>query len=72
MEVKVTKRTRELNTILTPSPEGFVLVGADNYIRYINPAFLDMTGLKSDVLIDKHKQYFTAGVVRQSAVAKRG
>jgi PAS domain S-box-containing protein len=58
MEVKVTKRTRELNTILTLSPDGFVLVSADNYIRYINPAFLDMTGLKSDALIDKPAEIF--------------
>ena len=40
LEEKVTERTRELNTILTLSPDGFVLVSADSHIHYINPAFL--------------------------------
>ncbi len=64
MEVKVTKRTRELNTILTLSPDGFVLVSADNCIRYINPAFLNMTGLKSDTLIGKPAEIFVESMTR--------
>jgi PAS domain S-box-containing protein len=58
LEEKVTERTRELNTILTLSPDGFVLVSADNHIHYINPAFLNMTGLQLDKLIGKPAEIF--------------
>ena len=58
MEVKVSKRTHELNTILTLSPDGLVLVSDDNYIRYINPAFLNMTGFKLDKLLGKSAEIF--------------
>jgi PAS domain S-box-containing protein len=58
MEVKVNKRTHELNTMLELSPDGLVLVSDDNCIRYINPAFLDMTGFKPDKLLGKPIEIF--------------
>jgi PAS domain S-box-containing protein len=58
MEVKVTKRTHELNTMLELSPDGLVLVSDDNCIRYLNPAFLDMTGFKPDKLLGKPAKVF--------------
>lgn len=59
MEVKVKERTRELDTIFTLSPDGFVLANADNDIVYINPAFLNMTGLKEELFIGKTAQVFS-------------
>jgi PAS domain S-box-containing protein len=53
MEHKVTERTRELNAILTLSPDGYLLSNTDNNIVYVNPAFLAMTGLEADALIGK-------------------
>jgi PAS domain S-box-containing protein len=58
MEVKVTKRTHELNTMLELSPDGLVLFSDDNCIRYLNPAFLDMTGFKPDKLLGKPAKVF--------------
>jgi PAS domain S-box-containing protein len=58
MEYKVTERTRELNAILTLSPDGFLLSNTDNNIVYVNPAFLAMTGLEADALIDKGTHVF--------------
>jgi two-component system sensor histidine kinase VicK len=58
MEHKITERTRELNTILILSPDGFVLSNTDNNVVYINPAFLTMTGLKADTLIGKNTHIF--------------
>jgi PAS domain S-box-containing protein len=58
MEHKITERTRELNTILILSPDGFVLSNTDNNVVYINPAFLTMTGLKADTLIGKSTHIF--------------
>jgi PAS domain S-box-containing protein len=59
MEAKVKERTRELNTILTLSPDGFVLANADNMIVYINPALLSMTGLQADMFIGKSAAVFS-------------
>ena len=58
MEHKINERTRELNTILTLSPDGFVLSNTDNNVVYINPAFLSMTGFKVDSLIGKSTHTF--------------
>jgi PAS domain S-box-containing protein len=53
METKIKERTRELDIIFTLSPDGFVLANGENNMVYINPAFLNMTGLKEDELIGK-------------------
>ena len=63
MEAKVKERTRELDTILTLSPDGFVLANADNMIVYINPALLNMTGLKADMFIAKSAAVFSDAMV---------
>nr|WP_297349070.1 PAS domain-containing protein [uncultured Glaciecola sp.] len=59
MEAKVKERTRELDTILTLSPDGFVLVNADNIIAYINPALLNMMGLQAGMFIGKSAAIFS-------------
>jgi two-component system sensor histidine kinase VicK len=58
MEDKVTERTRELNTILTLSSDGFVLSNSHHNIVYINPAFLTMTGLKKETLLGRSTTVF--------------
>ena len=62
MENNVLERTRELNTILTLSPDGFVLSNSDDKIVYINPAFLTMTGLKKDTLLEKSTTVFNESI----------
>jgi PAS domain S-box-containing protein len=59
METKIKERTRELDTIFTLSPDGFVLANGENNMVYINPAFLNMTGLKEDEFIGKSTQVFS-------------
>jgi PAS domain S-box-containing protein len=59
MEKKVKERTRELDTILTLSPDGFVLENANNNIVYINPALLNMTGFRRDTFIGKSTKVFS-------------
>lgn len=59
MEKKVKERTRELDTILTLSPDGFVLENANNNIVYINPALLNMTGFTEDKFIGKSTKNFS-------------
>ena len=59
MEKKVKERTRELDTILTLSPDGFVLENANNNIVYINPALLNMTGFTEDKFIGKSAKIFS-------------
>ncbi|WP_026843752.1 PAS domain-containing protein [Brumicola pallidula] len=63
MEAKVKKRTRELDIILTLSPDGFVLANADNIIVYINPALLNMTGLQAPMFIGKSANVFSDAMV---------
>ncbi len=58
MELKVKERTRELDTIFTLSPDGFVLVDVDNKIVSINPAFIKMTGIKAQQLLGKSAAFF--------------
>jgi PAS domain S-box-containing protein len=55
---KVNERTRELDTIFTLSPDGFVLANSDNNIVFINPALLKMTGFREDVFIGKSAKIF--------------
>ena len=52
------KRTRELTAILALSPDGFVLVNAENNIAYINPALLTMTRFKKEKIVGKSIQAF--------------
>jgi PAS domain S-box-containing protein len=59
MEAKVKERTHELDTILTLSPNGFVLANADNNIVYINPALLNMMGLQASKFIGKSSAVFS-------------
>jgi len=47
MEQRVQERSRELNTMFTLSPDAFVLVNKRDDVVYANPAFTEMTGLKS-------------------------
>jgi PAS domain S-box-containing protein len=59
LEKKVKERTRELNSILSLSPDGFVLESVDNNIIYINPALLNMTGFTEDKFIGRSAQVFS-------------
>ena len=56
MEEKVKERTRELGAIFTLSPDGFVLVNADNNIVYINPALLEITNFKEEAFVGKNAE----------------
>lgn len=58
LEEKVVERTRVLDAIFTMSPDGFVLVGSDKKIVYLNPAFLEMLGMKAQKLIGKSVEVF--------------
>jgi PAS domain S-box-containing protein len=59
MEKKVKERTCELDTILTLSPDGFVLENANNNIVYINPALLNIAGFTEDKFIGKSAGIFS-------------
>jgi PAS domain S-box-containing protein len=59
LEKKVKERTHELDSILTLSPDGFVLENVDNNIIYINPALLNMTGFTEDKFIGKSAKNFS-------------
>ena len=59
MKKQVKERTRELNSISILSPDGFVLVNADNNIAYTNPAFLNMTGFKNGQFIGESAEIFS-------------
>jgi PAS domain S-box-containing protein len=59
LEKKVKERTRELDSILMLSPDGFVLENVDNNIIYINPALLNMTGFTEDKFIGKSAKIFS-------------
>jgi PAS domain S-box-containing protein len=50
LQMKLKERARELNAIADLSPDGFVFVGQDSQISYVNPAFEKMTGLRADEL----------------------
>lgn len=47
----VNRRGEQLDTILSLSPDGFVLFGAQRLVAYANPAFCAMTGLSAEMLI---------------------
>jgi PAS domain S-box-containing protein len=53
METQVKERTRDLDALLTLSPDGFLFVNSNNNIVYINPALLSMTGFNQDQLVGK-------------------
>ena len=58
MELQVKERTRELDTLLTLSPDGFLFVNTDNDVVYVNPALLIMTGLKREEILEKSTHVF--------------
>lgn len=52
------KRVLELDAIFTLSPDGVVLVNANNKIGYINPVFSAITGLEEKSFVGKDAQIF--------------
>jgi len=51
LERKVEGRTRELDTMFTLSPDGFVMIDNKHQVIFANPAFLEMTGMKLDYVV---------------------
>lgn len=45
------ERTRELNTLVNLSPDGFIFVDANHQVSFVNQAFEAMTGLRQQDLI---------------------
>jgi PAS domain S-box-containing protein len=64
METIVKDRTRDLDSISRLSPDGYVLVNADNKIVHINPAFLDMMGFKKDLFINQSAEILSDAMAR--------
>ena len=64
METIVKDRTRDLDSISRLSPDGYVLVNADNKIVHINPAFLNMMGFKKDLFINKNSEILSDAMAR--------
>ena len=64
MERIVEDRTRDLDSISRLSPDGYVLVNADNKIVHINPAFLSMMGFKKDKLINQNSEILSEAMAR--------
>lgn len=48
---RLDQRSREMDAILSLSPDGFVFIDRHRKITYLNPAFEKMTGLKGRTLI---------------------
>lgn len=58
LEKKVRERTRELDTMFTLSPDGFVMINEQGQVVYANPAFLTMTGMDPRQVIGIPEQQF--------------
>jgi PAS domain S-box-containing protein len=59
METQIKERTRDLDALLSLSPDGFLFVNSNNNIVYINPALLSMTGFKKNQIVGKKINYFS-------------
>lgn len=70
LEKKVYDRTQELNTIFTLSPDGFVLIGPDDDVIYVNPAFLAMTGFERHEVMAISIHAFTEKMIQLCALDK--
>lgn len=64
METIVKDRTRDLDSISRLSPDGYVLVNADNKIVHINPAFINMMGFKRDMFINQNSEILSDAMAR--------
>lgn len=49
----LTQSNKERNTILDLSPDGYVFIGTDARVVYVNPAFLAMTGLAEAEIVGR-------------------
>ncbi len=66
-EARLKERNEDLSTILSLSPDGLVSFDAGGIVTETNPAFLALTGWKSDELIGRSWTEFWARLGEQSA-----
>lgn len=59
-EAKVLERNEQLDTIFSLSPDGFVSFDESLHVKYVNPAFLRMTGLEEGDAIGLDEAGFVA------------
>ena len=64
IEETLLQRERELNNIVTISPDGIVTFTPEKTISSVNPAFLNMTGFESDDLLFISKDEFDQKMMR--------
>lgn len=57
-EARIRERTEQLDAIFALSPDGFVSFDRDYHIRYVNPAFLQMTGFVEEDLLGVSEEAF--------------
>jgi signal transduction histidine kinase len=58
----------QLDAIFTLSPDGFVAFDAEHYVRYVNPAFLRMTGYLANEIIGLDEYLFSVYLARDCSL----
>ena len=58
-QLQVEDRTQQLSAIFTMSPDGFVSFDRERRVKYVNPAFADMTALGTERLEGVDEQDFS-------------
>jgi PAS domain S-box-containing protein len=58
IEETLMQRERELNNVVSFSPDGIVTFNQENIVSSVNPTFLDMTGLTREELLTLNKSQF--------------
>lgn len=63
-QVQLEDRTEQLNAIFDMSPDGFVSFDRDHRVKYVSPAFVQMTGKAADQLEGLCEQAFSDWLAR--------
>ncbi len=64
-QLRVEDRTQQLSAIFTMSPDGFVSFDQERRVKYVNPAFADMTALGTERLEGIGEQDFSRWLNRR-------
>ena len=68
-QLQVEDRTQQLSAIFTMSPDGFVSFDKERRVKYVSPAFADMTALDAERLEGRDEQDFSNWLVQRCDAA---
>ena len=70
-QAAIQDRNAQLDALFSLSPDGFVAFGADDCVRFANPAFYRMTGIAAEEILGLPQETLDAALARRAEQGER-